>query len=280
MSDALPPADQLEQIAVAVAIEAADHVRSRAGDWSAPPTKSSPTDIVTQTDLESEELIKARLAVATPDSGFVGEEGGSTEAQRRLQWVVDPLDGTVNFWYGLPVVAVSIAATIDGVVSAAAVVDVERRETFSAAAGAGARANGVPITASTCSELGQALVTTGFSYHAPIRAAQGAVVGRVLPRVRDVRCFGSAALQMCWVGLPPHRLVLRAGHEDLGLRRGVARRPGSRRSRRAALPGEPRLGDGRRAGDLRRAAPTRRRERLISASTRRAASLPRRATRR
>ena len=200
MSDALPPADQLEQIAVAVAIEAADHVRSRAGDVSAPPTKSSPTDIVTRTDLESEELIKARLAVATPDSGFVGEEGGSTEAQRRLQWVVDPLDGTVNFWYGLPVVAVSIAAAIDGVVSAAAVVDVERRETFSAAAGAGARANGVPITASTCSELGQALVTTGFSYHAPVRAAQGAVVGRVLPRVRDVRCFGSAALQMCWVG--------------------------------------------------------------------------------
>ena len=94
------------------------------GDWSAPPTKSSPTDIVTQTDLESEALIKARLAVATPDSGFVGEEGGATEAQRRLQWIVDPLDGTVNFWYGLPVVAVSIAATIDGVVRAAAVVDV------------------------------------------------------------------------------------------------------------------------------------------------------------
>ncbi len=199
MSDALPPADLLEQIAMAVATEAADHVRSRVADVAAPPTKSSPTDIVTRTDLESEELIKARLAVATPGSGFVGEEGGSIDAQRRLQWVVDPLDGTVNFWYGLPVVAVSIAATIDGVVSAAAVVDVERRETFSAALGAGARANGAPITASTCSDLGQALVTTGFSYHAPIRAEQGAVVGRVLPKVRDVRCFGSAALQMCWV---------------------------------------------------------------------------------
>jgi myo-inositol-1(or 4)-monophosphatase len=196
----LPSTDRLEQIAAAVATEAADHIRSRVVDWSAVPTKSSPTDIVTQTDLESEELIRSRLATATPDAGFLGEEGGSTDAQRRLQWVVDPLDGTVNFWYGLPVVAVSIAATIDGTVCAAAVVDVQRRETFSAAAGTGARANGAPITVSVCSELGQALVTTGFSYDAATRAAQGAVVRRVLPMVRDVRCFGSAALQMCWVG--------------------------------------------------------------------------------
>src|SRR5262245_54950514 len=122
--DELPPVRRLEAVAVAVATEAAELVRSRAGDWSQLETKSSPTDIVTQTDLESERLIRSRLEAATPDSGFVGEEGGSTEPQRRLQWVVDPLDGTVNFWYGLPVLAVSIAAAIDGVVRAAAVVDV------------------------------------------------------------------------------------------------------------------------------------------------------------
>jgi myo-inositol-1(or 4)-monophosphatase len=197
--DELPAPRQLATIAVAVASEAASLVRSRARDWNPPPTKSSPTDIVTQTDIESEELIRARLSVATPTAGFVGEEGGSTLPQRRLQWVVDPLDGTVNFWYGLPVVAVSIAAAIDGVVSAAAVVDVERGETFSAAIGSGAQAGGVAISASSCTELGQALVTTGFSYHAETRAAQGAVVSRLLPHVRDVRCFGSAALQMCWV---------------------------------------------------------------------------------
>ncbi len=199
MRDELPAARQLETIAKTVAIEAASLVRSRAVDWSPPPTKSSPTDIVTQTDVESEALIRERLALATPEAGFVGEEGGSTDPHRRLQWVVDPLDGTVNFWYGLPVVAVSIAAAIDGVVSAAAVVDVQRGETFSAALGVGARANGSAITASSCAELSQALVTTGFSYHAPVRAAQGDVVARLLPHVRDVRCFGSAALQMCWV---------------------------------------------------------------------------------
>jgi myo-inositol-1(or 4)-monophosphatase len=197
--DELPTTRQLETIAAAVAGEAANLVRSRAADWSPPPTKSSPTDIVTATDLESEELIRTRLAMATPTAGFVGEEGGSSDPQRRLQWVVDPLDGTVNFWYGLPVVAVSIAAAIDGVVSAAAVVDVERGESFTAALGIGARANGAPITASSCAELSQALVTTGFSYHASIRAAQGDVVARLLPHVRDVRCFGSAALQLCWV---------------------------------------------------------------------------------
>ena len=199
MRDELPTVRRLQEVAVAVATEAAELVRSRAGDWSQLRTKSSPTDIVTQTDLESERLIRSRLEAATPSSGFVGEEGGSTEAQRRLQWVVDPLDGTVNFWYGLPVLAVSIAAAVDGVVRAAAVVDVRHGDVFSAAAGDGARLNDGPITASQCTDLSQSLVTTGFSYHATVRHAQGRVVGRILPLVRDVRCFGSAALQMCWV---------------------------------------------------------------------------------
>ena len=230
-------------------------------DWSAPPTKSSPTDIVTQTDLESEELIRARLAVATPDSGFVGEESGSTEAQRRLQWVVDPLDGTVNFWYGLPVVAVSIAAAIDGVVCAAAVVDVERRETFSAAAGTGARAerygdHGVELLGTRSSARHDRLLVPRPGASRPgcrrrTCVAEGA--GRAVLRI------GCAADVLG--RLRPHGLVLRAGYEDLGLRRGGACRPGSRRRRRAALPGESRLGDGGRAGNLRRTAPTRRPER-------------------
>jgi myo-inositol-1(or 4)-monophosphatase len=197
--DELPSPRQLESIAGTAASDAADLIRARAGDWSQVRTKSSPTDIVTQTDLESERLIKTRLAAATPGAGFLGEEGGSTNPQHRLQWVVDPLDGTVNFWYGLPIVAVSIGAAIDGAVAAAAVVDVQRGETFTASRGHGARSDGATISVSPCSQLTQALVTTGFSYLASIRADQGDVVARLLPQVRDVRCFGSAALQMCWV---------------------------------------------------------------------------------
>jgi myo-inositol-1(or 4)-monophosphatase len=121
--------------------------------------------------------------------------GGGT----RLQWVVDPLDGTVNFLCGLPVMAVSVAAALDGDVVAGAVVDVLRNETFSAAAGLGARVDGQAIEISECPSLARALVLTGFSYRADIRGRQGDIVQGLLPVARDIRCFGSAALQLCWV---------------------------------------------------------------------------------
>lgn len=200
MRDERLTSGELELIAVDVAAEAAELVRARSGDGAPLRTKTSPTDIVTPTDVASEQLIRTRLAGRTPAAGFLGEEGGSHHATRALQWVIDPLDGTVNFWYGLPVVAVSVAAAVDGVVTAAAVVDVQSGEAFSAALHAGARADGAAIGVSDCTELTQALVTTGFSYRAEVRAAQGGVVALLLPHVRDVRCFGSAALQLCWVG--------------------------------------------------------------------------------
>lgn len=210
MSDASGPAAagpfptpfDLERIAIDAAVAAAGLVRAAHGEGrrAGLTTKSSPTDIVTQTDLDSERLIHRHLVAVTPDAGFVGEEATAQPTPGRLQWIVDPLDGTVNFHYGLPVVAVSVGAAIDGRVVAGAVVDVFRNETFSAAIGHGARLDGDPITVSDCPELGQALVTTGFSYRAALRATQGEVVTRVLPQARDVRCFGSAALQLCWVG--------------------------------------------------------------------------------
>ena len=196
----LPDATALESIAVTVARDAAALVRSRRTQRGGVATKSSPTDIVTQTDVESERLICDRLTAATPNAGFVGEEGGASGQARRLQWVVDPLDGTVNFWYQLPVLAVSIAAAVDGVVVAGAVVDVMSGEAFSAARHLGSRLDGESISASACDSLSVALVTTGFSYQAATRITQGAVVARLLPQVRDIRCFGSAALQVCWVG--------------------------------------------------------------------------------
>jgi myo-inositol-1(or 4)-monophosphatase len=195
-----PPASaELEDLAATIARTAAALVTTTYGRPHPLGQKSSPTDVVTQTDLRAEELIRRLLREATPAAGVLGEEGETTEPGARLQWVIDPLDGTVNFLYGVPLFAVSIAAALDGEVVAGAVVDVLRDEVFSAHLGGGARRDGEPIRVSACTSLPIALVTTGFSYQAEVRDVQGEVAHRVLSRVRDLRCFGSAALELCWV---------------------------------------------------------------------------------
>ena len=196
---------ELETVAASVARASAALIRANVGRGTRLGEKSSPTDVVTRTDLDAEQLIRRLLADATPGAGVLGEEGGQTPTpargnEARLQWVVDPLDGTVNFLYALPVMGVSVAAALDGDVVAGAVVDVLRDETFSASAGQGARLGGSPIGISQCQSLAQALVMTGFSYRADIRGRQGTIVHSLLPAARDIRCFGSAALQLCWVG--------------------------------------------------------------------------------
>ncbi len=162
-------------------------------------TKTSSTDVVTQTDIDTEQFIRTLLGAATPNCGIIGEEGGEDGAGARVKWVIDPLDGTVNFLYGLPVFSVSIAVAVDGVFVAGAVVDALRGEVFSACEGGGARLDGLPIGVSDCSSLPAALIATGFSYTPRLRALQGTIVARLLPAARDIRCFGSAALQLCWV---------------------------------------------------------------------------------
>jgi myo-inositol-1(or 4)-monophosphatase len=195
-----PPAPaELERVASGAARAAADIVRAAYGRPRPVGRKSSPTDVVTQTDLRAEERVRRVLLGATPAAGILGEEGGTTAPGARLQWVIDPLDGTINFVYGVPLFAVSIAAAIDGEVVAGAVVDVLRDELFSAHRGGGARGDGRPISVSPCSSLAQALVTTGFSYRAELRDVQGEVAHRLLSRARDLRCFGSTALELCWV---------------------------------------------------------------------------------
>jgi myo-inositol-1(or 4)-monophosphatase len=189
----------LERIATAAAGEAAAVITDAYGSAEPVGRKSSPTDIVTETDLRAEALLTQRLREATPGAGILGEEGGTTAPEARLQWVLDPLDGTINFLYGIPLFAVSVAAAVDGEVVAGAVVDVLRDEVFSARLGGGARLDGSPIAASRCRSLESALVLTGFSYHADQRALQGEVVQRVLSRARDVRCVGSTAVELCWV---------------------------------------------------------------------------------
>jgi myo-inositol-1(or 4)-monophosphatase len=190
---------ELERIASRTARAAAAVVASAGAQRRPVGLKSSPTDVVTQTDLRAEELARRLLMDATPEAGILGEEGGMTAPTARVQWVLDPLDGTVNFLYGVPIFGVSVAAAVDGEIVAGAVVDVLRDELFSARLGGGARLNGESITVSSCVSLPEALVTTGFSYHADRRARQGEVAHRLLSRARDIRCFGSAALELCWV---------------------------------------------------------------------------------
>ncbi len=195
-----PTPVQLEATAVEVARAAAALIRAEVGRALGVGSKSSPTDVVTQTDIDAETLMRKLIAEATPEASILGEEGGDTTPGGRVQWIIDPLDGTVNFLYGLPVVGVSAAVAVDGGIVAGAVVDVGRDEAFSAALGHGARVDGQPIAVAPCNELGSALVMTGFSYRASVRERQGAIVHRLVPLARDIRCFGSAALALCWVG--------------------------------------------------------------------------------
>jgi myo-inositol-1(or 4)-monophosphatase len=170
-------------------------------------TKSSPTDVVTEMDRKSEALITGRIRAVRPGDTVLGEEGGQTAGDSRpgegVRWVVDPLDGTVNYLYGLPDWAVSIAAEVAGTV-VAGVVEIPRYgETFTAAAGQGAwlhrDGTAIRLRCNPGVSLGQALIGTGFGYSAGRRQVQGEVVAALLPYVRDIRRGGSAAVDLCSV---------------------------------------------------------------------------------
>ncbi|GAA3429844.1 inositol monophosphatase family protein [Streptosporangium sandarakinum] len=161
-------------------------------------TKSSPTDVVTALDRASEELIRTRIRAVRPDDAILGEEGGST-GDGRVRWIVDPIDGTVNFLYGLPEWAVSIAVEVDGEVVAGAVNVVPRGEVFTAARGEGAWLAGERLRCNTGVPLDRALIATGFGYDAGRRRVQAEVLAGVLPAVRDIRRGGSAAADLCSV---------------------------------------------------------------------------------
>jgi myo-inositol-1(or 4)-monophosphatase len=162
-------------------------------------SKSTLTDMVTSMDRASERHIVEGILAARPDDAIVGEEGTDRAGTSGVRWIIDPLDGTTNYLYAVPAYAVSIAVEVDGVVVAGVVTDPSHRETFAATRGGGATCNGKPIACSDVQSLGVALVGTGFSYDADRRARQGAVVADLLPRARDVRRFGAAALDLCWV---------------------------------------------------------------------------------
>ncbi len=162
-------------------------------------TKSSATDMVTEMDRASEQLIVDALLAARPDDGVLGEEGSSRPGTSGLRWVIDPLDGTTNYLYGHTGFAVSIAAERAGSVVAGVVVDVQNGDCFRATTGGGATRNDRPIAVSAETDLRRALVATGFGYAAEQRRHQGQVLAQILPSIRDIRRVGSAALDLCSV---------------------------------------------------------------------------------
>lgn len=208
--------ESLRAVAEGLAAEAAEFVRRRRtevfGDAAEPDaggsavrSKSSPTDPVTIVDTETERLLRDRLAVLRPGDPVLGEEGGGAarvEAGRPL-WVLDPIDGTVNFVYGIEGYAVSVGVQIDGASVAGAVANVPTGEVFSAAVGHGAhvRRGGVStsLRCTAVDDLAMALVGTGFGYAREQRIRQAEVLARLLPDVRDVRRLGSCALDLCMV---------------------------------------------------------------------------------
>jgi myo-inositol-1(or 4)-monophosphatase len=151
-------------------------------------SKSSPTDIVTDADRAAEELIVGRLRTERPNDSLLAEEGSLHNGTSGNTWVVDPLDGTVNFVYGIPHWAVSIG--LEGGVRLGVIYDPSRDELFT---------DGSALTPSGQTDLAQSLIATGFSYSAETRARQGAIVARVIPRVRDIRRGGSLALDLAWL---------------------------------------------------------------------------------
>jgi myo-inositol-1(or 4)-monophosphatase len=177
-----------------------DHGDGRAGPGRpGVSTKSTPTDVVTSADTALEALVRARLAQLRPGEPVVGEEGGGSAADGVITWVVDPIDGTVNFLYGLPWYAVSLAATRDGDSLAGVIAEPAAGRVWSAARGAGATLDGRPLRASEVTDLAMTMVGTGFAYLPARRARQAAFVAGLLPQIRDVRRSGSAALDICAV---------------------------------------------------------------------------------
>jgi myo-inositol-1(or 4)-monophosphatase len=165
-------------------------------------TKSTDTDLVTAADLAVEDLLRRMLLDGHVDDTLLGEEGGELggdgrTAETAVRWIVDPIDGTVNYVYGLPQYAVSVAAEVAGHVLAGVVVNAATGEEWTAVRGGGAWRAGTRLTGSTELALEQALIATGFGYHAARRAYQAEVLAGVLPRVRDIRRLGAAALDLC-----------------------------------------------------------------------------------
>lgn len=167
--------------------------------------KSSRTDPVTEMDRKAESLIVQHIRASRPDDGFLGEEGSDDAGTSGVRWIIDPLDGTVNYLYGQPLWGVSVAAEVDGVLHLGIVVTPAQDEAFFGIRGRGSwrvhRQQAERLPGSTVTDLGLALVTTGFGYDAEHRRAQAAFLARLAPRIRDLRRFGACVVDLTWLSM-------------------------------------------------------------------------------
>lgn len=196
--DAAGPAE-FEQFAVQLAEGAAAVVRAGRTDAVEVAVKSTATDLVTEVDRATERWLVERIRALRPDDAIVGEESGDRSGSTGVCWVLDPIDGTVNFVLGLPQYAVSVAAEVDGQVVAGAVCNPATGETFRAALGNGAYLGATRLSGPRQVPLAEAVVGTGFGYAAAVRARQVSVLVPLLPAVADVRRLGAASLDLCFV---------------------------------------------------------------------------------
>lgn len=213
-------AEELRDLAIEIAHGAADTIedkrRSLGNIREYVTTKSSVVDPVTIVDTLAEEYITDQLERYRPEDGVIGEEGARHSSGSGISWIIDPIDGTVNFLYGIPRYAVSLAAAQDGRVIAGAVIDVTTRAVYHASAGGGAFVDRASqrneLHVSAPHSVGESLVATGFAYTAARREAQASILCRLLPSVRDIRRAGSAALDLC---------SLAEGHVDVYYEHGI-----------------------------------------------------------
>lgn len=224
------PLDDLLALALRAADAAAAVHRRYRHAALATTVKGSPTDVVTEADREAERSIVEILVAARPDDGLLAEEGATRSLRSNVRWIVDPLDGTTNYLYGWPAWAVSIGVEIDGRLALGVVYDTALDRRFVGIVGRGAWLNGAPVTVREPSDLSTALVATGFYYAAAHRARQAEVLRHVLPRVRDIRRGGSAAIDLCSVaaGLLDGYYEVGLGEWDVAAGSAIAEAAGAR----------------------------------------------------
>jgi myo-inositol-1(or 4)-monophosphatase len=193
-----PTQDELLAVAHEAATASATELMSRFGHHQQGiRAKSGPTDLVSEADLAGEAAIRRVLGERRPGDAILGEEEGES-AGGELRWIIDPLDGTINFLFGIPQFAVSVACEDSDGMLVGVVLDPVRGETFAATRSGPPTLNDEEISGSGRDDLSRALVATGFAYDAPVRAKQAVALGRLLPRVRDIRRAGAAALDLAW----------------------------------------------------------------------------------
>ncbi|MFN3217076.1 MAG: inositol monophosphatase family protein [Acidimicrobiales bacterium] len=241
-----PDAHELRDLCVEAAQSAADLVLDQRQGELVTEAKTSGSDLVTAVDRAAEALIVETILGRRPDDGLLGEEGTSRPGTSGVRWIIDPIDGTTNFVLGHPGYSVSIAAEIGDRVVAGAVADPVHGDLYEAVLGDGARCNGHPMRVRATERVERAIVATGFSYLAHRRRNQAQVLTTVLPEIADIRRMGSAALDLCSVGVGRVDAYYEIGLNEWDLAAGalIASEAGATVRRRTITEVDPRHPDG------------------------------------